>query len=215
MDTSSLIPVGTLLLGWGLSEVSASFRSRREDRRAVGPVLKDLLEIRHRLIGLDAALAELKKYLPIPPEASLPIKQALSTLVPEAPRFAERYEEAVSIVARADPLLSFRLGGQSRVGPLIGWLRGLIAPDQAASKFWGGVGEPQLVNLFRPHLEELILDVARTHGPLTRWRTRRYLRKSPHLAPDEQQMLSAFLSDLQKQMAAVPPAANQSSAQSP
>ena len=204
-----IITLLAVALGWLLNELTNLLRLRREDRRAVGPVLRDLLEIRHRLIALDFVLPELKKHFPIPPEAEFPLKQILIAMVPEGPHFAERYEEAVSIVARAEPLLAFRLTNQPVLGRLMNLLRDLVASDQAASKFWATVGEPKLLELVKPLLEELILDVARAHGPLTKWRTRRYLKKPLDLAPDEQQKISAFLSELQKQQSASPPTPSQ------
>lgn len=192
-----LITLLAVAVGWLLNELSSLIRLRREDRRSIGPVLRDLLEIRHRLFALDSAIAELKRHLPIPAEAESPLKQVLSMLVPPPPRLQERYDEAVSIVARANPLLAFRLGYQPTLETLLASLRNLAASDPATSKLCSSTVEPALLHLFKPRLDELILDVAQAHGFLTKWRARRILRRPMQLTQEEQQQISHLLSQAQ------------------
>jgi hypothetical protein len=203
-DGSDYCPVA-VVLGWFLNEVSATLRLAREDRRVAGLVLNDLLEVSHRLRALDSTIGELKKYFPLSLETEMTLKQALDLIVPEAPHFADRYEEAVSIIARSDPLLPFRLGNQPMMGRLMAWLRGLAASDQTASIFWTSVGEPGLLKLFNPHLEELIRDVARVHGWRTRWRTGRTLKKPLEFTKEEHEWVSSLLSVAQSQLPTAKP----------
>lgn len=192
-----LITLLAVAVGWLLNELSSLIRLRREDRRSIGPVLRDLLEIRHRLFALDSAIAELKRHLPIPAEAESPLKQVLKMLVPPPPRLQERYDEAVSIVARANPLLASRLSRQGSLEPYLNKLGQLAASDPAASNFWSTVVEPFLLQLVKPNLDELILDVAKAHGFLTGWRVRRTLKKPMELTQHEQQQISNLLSQAQ------------------
>jgi hypothetical protein len=197
MDVAQVITLIAVALGWLLNEVSSLLRVRREDLRAAGPVLRDLLEIRHQLVALDAVINELRKQFPLPPQARLHVQQAIQAFVPSAPRLGERYEEAVSVVARADPILAFRLGGQLLIGPMLAQLRGLAASDPAASEFWDAIGQPKLLGAFKPHLEELILDVARAHGWKTWWRARCRLR-SDLLSQTDKDWISEFLAKLKE-----------------
>jgi hypothetical protein len=192
-----IITLLAVALGWLLSELSTLLRLRREDRRAAGPLLSDLLEIRHRLVALDAFRKELGKQVQIPAQAQLQVQQYIRALVPDPPRFAEKYAEAVSALARVDPIRAFRLRGQPLIGPLLAQLAGLAASDQAASGLWIAVAEPKLLGLLVPHLEELILDVAGAHGWRTWWRVRRRLRE-PVLSRSDKERIFNFLAEIKK-----------------
>ena len=74
MEVNGLFPVLTLMLGWGLNQVESIVKLRRDDRRAAGPVLTDLFEIRHQLMSVDAAMKEIAKHLPIPAQAQLQLQ---------------------------------------------------------------------------------------------------------------------------------------------
>jgi len=197
MDIVSLFPVLTLILGWTLNEVGSSLRLRREHRRSAGPLLTDLLEVRHDLIVLHAVTTELGKKFQIPPQAQLLVQQYIRALIPEPPKFLEKYEEAISTLARADPIRAFRLRGQPLIGPFLAQLRGLAASDEAASGFWISVVEPELLKMIRPHLDQLILDLARVHGWLTWWNTHAQLRKEVPSQSDKK-WISDLLAKIKK-----------------
>jgi hypothetical protein len=167
-------------------------RLRREDRRATGPILTDLFEIRHQLVALDAFKKELGKQIQIPAQAQLQLHNYILGLVPSPPKFVERYEEAVSALARVDPIQAFRLRSQPLIGPFLGQLRGMAASDQAGSEFWTRVVEPALQPLFIGHLEELIRDVAWAHGWRTWWRAGRRLKK-PIITESDKALISDLL----------------------
>jgi hypothetical protein len=92
MEIGGLFPVLTLVLSWALNEVGSLVRLRREDRRAAGPVLTDLLEIRHSLVGLGATMRRLDKEFQIPAQARLHLQQHIRALVPDPPKLVENYE---------------------------------------------------------------------------------------------------------------------------
>jgi hypothetical protein len=73
---SVMLPLLAVAIGWLLNELSSLIRLRREDRRSAGPVLTDLLEIRHKLITLNEAvkeyLKELGKHGQLSPPSSTP-----------------------------------------------------------------------------------------------------------------------------------------------
>lgn len=195
MDIGGLLPVFTLVLGWALNEAGSLVRLRREDRRAAGPVLADLLEIRHQLTALEAFRREVATHLPIPAQGLLQLQNFILGFVPATSGMAERYEEAVSTLAHVDPITAFRLRGKTTIGPLLSQLRGLAAAKQAESEFWLKVVEPEMLGAVKPALEALILEVARTHGWTTWWRTRKRL-KEPELSEDEKAWVSQFMAKL-------------------
>jgi hypothetical protein len=200
MDIDRLFPVLALVLGWALNEMGASLRLRREDRRAFGPLLTDLLEMRHRLFGLDTALALLRPRLPVPPEALPLLRQLVQKLVPEAPRYRERFEDAVAQVARVNPILAFRLRGQPLALRVLSELRGIAGVDPAASLVWHRIVEPGFLDLLKANLEELILEVARAHGWWTWFRAWRRLKKPMELPRGEKERISAFVAAMKTGM---------------
>jgi len=193
----SLITLLAVVLGWFLNEVANLLRLGREDRRAAGPVLTNLLEIRHQLIAFDAFKSALSKELQIPAQAQLQLQVYIRALVPGPPGFIEKYEEAISTLSRVDPLRAFRLRGQPFIGPLLDHLRTLAASDRAGSEFWSTAFEPKLLAQIKPRLEELILDLAWAHGWRTWWRARRRLRE-PVLTQDDQRFISDLLTEVRK-----------------
>ncbi len=192
-----ILPLLAVALGWLLNELSSLVRLRREDRRAAGPVLTDLLEIRHRLLTVDAYVKELGKQFQIPPQAQLQLRQHIQTLFPESHTFIEKYEEAVSTLARVDPIRAFRLRDQALIAPFLAWFRGLAASTETDSEIWIAIFEPEFLGRFKPHLEELILDVACAHGWVTWWRTRRRLRE-PTLSEADRKWIFDFMEKLRK-----------------
>jgi hypothetical protein len=200
-----IVPLLAVALGWLLNELSSLVRLRREDRRTAGPVLTDLLEIRHRLLTLNEAVTEyvkeLGKQLQLPSQAELRFQQYLRTLLqtsfPRSPRFIEKYEEAVSTLARVDPIRAFRLRSQPLITPFLDWLQSLAASIETDAQIWSTVFEPELLGRFKPHIEELILDVARAHGWLTWWRARSRLGE-PALSEADKKWISDFIEKLKK-----------------
>lgn len=187
-----IIALIAVALGWLFSELSSVVRLRREDRRAAGPVLTDLFEIRNRLVSMDECMKEFGHQLQLPHQARLQLQQYLLTVFPEPPGFIEKYEEAVSTLARVDPIRAFRLRGQMLVGPFVTALRGLAASTPADSELWSTIFEPEFQGRFKRHLEELILEVARAHGWLTWWNARKRLRQ-PALSQEDKKWISDFI----------------------
>ncbi len=91
-----IITLLAVVLGWLLNEASSLLRLRREDLRTAGPVVADLLEIRHQSVALETVMEELRTQFQIPPQAQMQLQQFMRALMPEPPRFLEKYEEAVS-----------------------------------------------------------------------------------------------------------------------
>jgi hypothetical protein len=187
--------VFSMAAGFALNEVSQLIRLRRKDRRAAGPVLSDLFEIRHKIIALDAWKREFTTHFPIPAQAQLQLQNFVLTLMPTPPNFVERYEEAVSTLALVDPILAFRLRGLPLIGPLLAQLRGLAALKQVDSEFWSRIGEPKMFATIIQPLEESILDVARAHGWRTWWQARSRLKR-PTLSEGDRAQISDLLTKL-------------------
>jgi hypothetical protein len=115
MWASLIAIIGTLagaVLGFGLNEASYLVRSRRKDRRLLGRVLNELLEIRSQMKMIPTLMETLRSRIPtaLPPASDFAIRQMfrgmLSGLIEG---MHARYEQAVSAVSGAFPVLAYEL----------------------------------------------------------------------------------------------------------
>src|SRR2546427_4807578 len=150
-------PLISVAVGWFLHELSDTIKVRREDRRAVGKVLAELLEIRHQWRSLPAYFAEIKRLFSLPPEAVVLIHSAVNeVLAPMLSKMEERYNEAIDSIKGPLPLLAFELRGKDALRPTFDQLRSLAASDAAALAALPTV-ESALTQEAMPLLEELLL----------------------------------------------------------
>jgi len=191
-----IIPLIALIIGWFLNELSLVFRVRRDDRRAIARAVADLLEIRHRLFAVKKVPEEIKKRFNISDHEQVLFGTILNSFLPDPEGLHKRYDEAVGVIASANPLLGFRLRSQDFLPALIGYLRLIASGDKNASKVWHKI-ESQLTSFIDPHLNEMITELAWRHGWLTWVKVRRYIRKpfeSPRELDEFFQTMSSFVS---------------------
>lgn len=170
-----------MAVGWFLHELSDVVRLRREDHRAAGKVLAELLEIRHRWRSLPAYITEIQKRFALPPEAHAIIRTVISqVLSPMLVRTEQRYNEAIDSIAGRMPLLAFQLRGKDVLRPALDQLQVLAGSDPAAIAALPTV-EFALTKEALPVLEELLLKLAWIHGFGTWLRLRHRLRKKKSL----------------------------------
>ena len=191
-----IIPVGTLIIGWLLNEVSQSLRTRATDRRAIARALSDLLEIRHQTFGLKAAFDEFGKRFNLPNNFQLILLNYFDNILPSADDLRKKYNETVDAVASADPILGFRLRSKDILNPLLRTLRNLASADPSASNLWPQL-EAQLMQLVKSPLDEIIVELAQVHGWRTKLRVRRLLKR-PLIEPKEMEEYLANFGSLIK-----------------
>jgi hypothetical protein len=178
------LPLAGVAVGWGLNQCGQWLVFRRDERRAIGRALADLLEVRHRLLAIPKAVEAMSSKLGMPADAQAPLKVVLGALLPSNESLAKRYEESVNLVAGMNPILAYRLRSQDMVGPFLHQLRALALQDGPQGVALFGTMEDHLLRHLTPHLERLIRELAKRHGWRTRWETNRRL-KEPFDAPDE------------------------------
>jgi len=64
MSSEQILPIITFVLGWFLNSLTPYFQEKRDNRRALGKAIADLLEIRNDLYTRRMVMDELKKELP-------------------------------------------------------------------------------------------------------------------------------------------------------
>lgn len=176
MDTTDWLPLLGVVIGWLLNQSGQWFSTRREEKRAVARALSALLEIRHRMLAIPQAAEYLIKNFPVPPEAHAPIKVVLAQFFPPDANLTKRYGEAIDLVAASNPILGFRLMSQDAVAPLLDHMRALSLADAPSTAIMAKL-EPELLQVYTPHLENLIKELAWRHGFATRFRVGRALNR--------------------------------------
>lgn len=176
--------LGGVALGWGLNQCGQWLVFRRDERRAIGRALADLLEVRHRLLAIPEALGAMTSKLGMPSDVRTPLKVIFGALFPPDEGLTKRYEESVNLVAGTNPILAYRLRSQDMVGPYLQHLRALAAQDGPQSMALFAAMEDHLLRHLTPHLERLIRELAKRHGWRTQWETNRRL-KEPFEVPEE------------------------------
>jgi hypothetical protein len=171
-------------LGWGLNQCGQWLVFRRDERKALGRALADLLEVRHRLLALPKALEAMTSKLGMPTDAKAPLTVILGALFPRDEGLTKRYEESVNLVAGTNPVLAYRLRSQDMVGPYLHQLRALAAQDGLQSMALFATIDEHLLRHLTPHLERLIRELAKRHGWRTRWETNKRLQE-PFEVPEE------------------------------
>ncbi len=182
-------PLAAVGLGWALHELSDVFKLKREDRRAAGKALAELLEVCHAIRAVPLVMAELRKRIPIPLEAEEAVRAVFASLVAKAMEgVPERYNEAIDSLSGRLPLLAFQLRAKDQLDPFLDHARAVIPPaDPDASTMFRQM-EDNLRQRLLPVLDRLVLKLARLHG----WRTW-FLVKRMLQAPDKP---SSEVSDL-------------------
>lgn len=190
------LSLASVLAGWLLHEFSDFFKIQREDRRAVGRVLAELLEVRTRLLAIPRIVEEIRKKVSIAPHDEIMFRQALDTLLPGVEQLQKRYNETIDGMAGRLPLLAFRLRSKDIVTPLLTQLRILASSDPQSVTILGKV-EDKLVKFILPQFDELALKLARLHGWRTWWKARSVIRQSSEPVKELEDFLSEVIAETQ------------------
>ena len=204
MELSLLAVFGTLagtVLGFGLNEASYLVRVRREERHLLGRVLKELLEIRNQTKMMPTLMEALKSRIPaaLPPATDFALRQMFRNMFSGLMQgIQERYDQAVSEVSGAFPVLAYELRAKDILVPLLRQLAPLVpATDATAADFWIKL-EEELTRSTLPILEDLIRRVASMCGRTIRKETDAVLTRQFEIPKSTEKFLSQFISEVAK-----------------
>jgi hypothetical protein len=160
------------LFGWLFNETSNVIRLRREERRAIGRALSDLIIIRRHVLAAKKVAKTIRGLTKFSSQEHLYFQIAIDQLFPNDEGLQNRYEESIKVVMGIKPLLGFELAQQRTLIPMLGRLKQISAMSEEASEAWSGLAEhiEDTTNL-----DELINTLAWYHG----WRT--WLKVKQHL----------------------------------
>lgn len=189
MQLEYWFPVLSLILGWLLNELGQLSRLRREERKAFGRAIADLLEIRHELKAFNVVFGEIKKRFAVSPNDEFVAKKLLEDFIPQTENLQERYNEAVTLIASVDPILGFRLRSKDQFKLLLRKSRLLLENDESTKSFITQF-EDRFSDKFVEILEKLILDCAKVHKWKTWWKVRRRFLKPEDISKEIDELFS-------------------------
>ena len=193
-------PLGAALFGWLLHEFSDLFKLRREDKRAVGRVLAELLEVRARLLAIPTVIEGAKKKIPLAPHDEATLRLAVGNFLPSVEQLQQRYNQAIDGMAGRLPMLAFRLRSRDIATPVLRQLHAFTSNDPQAAAVMVKM-EDELVRRGLPQFDELALELAQLHGWRTWWRARRKL-KEPVSTKEFEDLFDYMIAEAKKAEAA-------------
>jgi hypothetical protein len=196
-----LAPVIAVVVGWLLHELSDKIRLNREDKRAAGKVLAELLDLRRSIRAIPVVLAEVRKRTKIPPEAEPAVRSFYSSMISQATAgLSERYNKAIDLLAGPLPLLAYELRSKDRLDPVLNQLRAIAAGDPNAPVLLAAI-EDKLRSEVLTRMDVLVFKLAWVHGWKT-WIRVRWNSRKPDEAANE---VGAFMDSMLRTMNVPPP----------
>lgn len=199
MDIKELYPLFTLMLGWILSEGSNALRRRGTRKEAIRLALAELLELRHRVIGNQFLFGELVQQIQLPPTAVFQLRKALPSPMQNDPSISERFNSALTEVAKHDPFLAYQLRGKD----ILNMFETLLHPEAIQDDRFATFAHETQQHLYEDLLPTLDLVVMRTakHVGIATWLRALYLIKyKPRISKDVRTMTDRFMSSFIEQM---------------
>lgn len=176
-ETSIILSLLALFVGWLLNEVSHRWRKASIYRRAISKALADLLEIRHQIKTMEHIFHILNHRLKLPQSNWASIYPFIENIWPDSNDIHKRYNDAVNLISSVNPILGFRLRSKDELTPLLKRSRQqLLSQDPSAATVWPQF-ESTLIDWVKPHLDEMILELAKAHGWRTWWKIREDLKR--------------------------------------
>ncbi|WP_419832285.1 hypothetical protein [Endozoicomonas atrinae] len=165
-NMKELIPIATLLLGWFLSEAAKVSQAQRERKQTISLAISDLLEIWHHIRSTHICFYEIQKKLNLNPKDMAQVKLLVSSILPKEEFIHERFNETVTLIAKEDPLLGFKLRSKDQIIPSLQNLEN-IADGELDSLAYIKSFDSKLVSVVLPELEKVILTLAWKYKILT------------------------------------------------
>lgn len=183
------VATAAVVVGWLLNEVTRFLKSRAADKRKVGRVLADFLELRRRLIAFPRRyrswLAEAGLSGPVMIQVQRYVQKKF---LPDSESLRKRYHSALNQLSEVDPYLAYKLRSKDWGPKLINWFEAAIQQDEDARKEFSDFGSDMLEHA-EESFDKVALRLARKHSPLTWWQVRRELNRDPEIPED----LEAYL----------------------
>lgn len=156
-----------IAFGWVLGQFGQWLSLRQQRKQALSVALSELLEIRHRVRGESTIYGMMKARIPnLPREAEAGLRVAISQIFPVSEDIPKRYEAAVSMVAKFDPMLAFRLRSQPDVFSARLRMQQMSAADPRSLAIFPQMDDI-LIAEFSTHLDSLLVELGQLRSRKT------------------------------------------------
>lgn len=174
--------LAVVAFGWFLNELAHARRAGAATRGAIGRVIADLLDIRHRLRSGDLILNEIGKRVALSAADRAQFLPLLNQIFPPDPELQNRLRHTISDIAAVRPLLAFRLMGKETSLQIMATFEALTTPlaEPSATLPVSSLLRAELIEV----LDETLSGLSLAHGVTTWWSIRSALRR-PLALPDK------------------------------
>lgn len=197
-DVAAIIgPIIGILLGWLLNEASQLVKLRREDKRQLGKVITELLEIYHATNVLKQVSTLMKKEFDLPKDMHLQVNHFLGSVILNLANRQKQYEDAVNSIALADPVLAFKLRSQDQAMPFFHHMRNVMLGDPKVTTEmteWVQLFGDKFNEMLTGKINRQILGLSRKHGWGTWLRARKFLNRTDEIPAD----LTGLINELKR-----------------
>lgn len=191
-----IAPLIGVVLGSAISGINTHLRTRAEKKRLIARALSDLLEIRHHVIGIETVLCEIRSRVQVSEEEALLFREHMNSVAPLDTEIHKRYDEAISLLAGADPLLAFTMRSKNKVPLFLDSLKSVSSsfgatPAQFSS--FAGV----IRSAITPALDEAVLELAAQHSFSTKRKVKALVASSGQVPTELTNLLDSVASSSQ------------------
>lgn len=182
-------PLLGVVLGAVISGIGVLWKARQERKKAIGVALADLLEIRHRVYGVENIIRFMSDQHKMSPDWSPAIREVVDKAMPLDEKIATRFDDAISLLAGVDPILAFSLRSKEVLPQILRKFRGeMLASGSGAAEY--GALESALLHATKPALDDAVMVLAENYSWSTGRRVREILAQRSELPPDFSRVLT-------------------------
>lgn len=161
------VAVGAVLTGFG-----QLYKARLERRRVIAIALSDLLEVRHRVVTMNAVLMYIQGQANVSSLAMPHLRNLFEQLLPADNKLDGRYNDALTLLAGMDPLFAFELRSKNTMPEFLARMRALATSAGEGIAEYEST-ETALIEVLTPAINQAVLLVAKQHS----WSTYRRVKK--------------------------------------
>ncbi len=193
-----ILPIFTLFIGWLLSESSQYFRRGDARKQVIRRALSDLLEIRHRVMGVQFILNEIEQRIELPKTALIQLRTCLPDSLKVDTKLSDRFNAALDELSSYDPFLAYRLRAKDIIGFIDKFMRLYSSTTESDTAELIYDAHEQLENMLLPHLDEIIKDTAWCIGfsKIDWFRATSHLKNSENPNEEVKKMMDDFIERL-------------------
>jgi hypothetical protein len=152
------VVVGAVMTGFG-----QLYKARQERKRVIALALSDLLEVRHRIVSLNAAIKFFQAKGNVSSVSMPHFRNLFDQIMPLDDKLDTRFDEAVTLLAGMDPVFAFDLRSKNLLPRFMNKLR-LVATTSGDDLAKYEDFESSLIETLTPMLNEAVLRVAKYHS---------------------------------------------------